>query len=365
MSLAYRFVPVKAIREKIEGSCPWIKTVREAEFVGDIRGGDSFSDIYGLRGFVLASLPVMTVVWVGGKLVLFPQTYGPFTHPVARQVARYILRRAKWILSRDKDSIEMIHRLVGPLENVRFCPDVAFALDPHPPAVLAIAPPLPRSRDICTIGINVNGLMYNGGYTRRNMFGLKLDYRAFLAKLVTELLQLDSVRVVLVPHTFAPHGHVESDPDACLQVRQALPPKFQERAHIVTANYDQHEIKAVIGCCDFFIGSRMHSCIAALSQGIPTVGVAYSKKFKGVFESVGASDWVIDGRDVSADDAVGLLLACVEKRHEMRAALSNKPAEVKELLRKTFSDLASIVANDESHLSPETAGAPNPEQMGI
>ena len=45
--------------------------------------------------------------------------------------------------------------------------------------------------------------------------------------------------------------------------------------------------KAVIGQCDFFIGSRMHACIAALSQGVPCVGVAYSMKFAGVFDTVG------------------------------------------------------------------------------
>ena len=65
---------------------------------------------------------------------------------------------------------------------------------------------------------------------------------------------------------------------------------------IVDREYDQHEIKGVIGMCDFFVGSRMHACIGALSQGIPCVGVAYSMKFRGVFESVGVADWVVDSR---------------------------------------------------------------------
>ncbi len=38
------------------------------------------------------------------------------------------------------------------------------------------------------VGININRLMYNGGYVRNNMFGLKLDYPSFLKELVDRLL---------------------------------------------------------------------------------------------------------------------------------------------------------------------------------
>jgi polysaccharide pyruvyl transferase WcaK-like protein len=40
---------------------------------------------------------------------------------------------------------------------------------------------------------------------------------------------------------------------------------------------------------DFFCGSRMHACIAAVSSGVPTVPISYSRKFTGLFESLGYS----------------------------------------------------------------------------
>ena len=46
---------------------------------------------------------------------------------------------------------------------------------------------------------------------------------------------------------------------------------------MIAHEYDQHAIKSIIGRCDFFIGSRMHACIAALSQKIPTAAVAIVK----------------------------------------------------------------------------------------
>ena len=63
--------------------------------------------------------------------------------------------------------------------------------------------------------------------------------------------------------------------------------------------YDQNEIKYIIGLCDFFLGARMHATIAALSQCIPAVGMAYSKKFAGVFETVGVEGCVVDMRTLN------------------------------------------------------------------
>jgi len=80
------------------------------------------------------------------------------------------------------------------------------------------------------IGLNVNGLMVNGGYTRKNMFGLKLDYPSFLAAMIKALLAEHQGELWLVPHTYAPPGDVESDPEACCKVRAALPEILQHGA---------------------------------------------------------------------------------------------------------------------------------------
>ncbi len=93
-----------------------------------------------------------------------------------------------------------------------------------------------------------------------------------------------------------------------------IPAEFRDRIYLISKKYNQHEIKGVIGTCDFFVGSRMHACIAALSQGIPTIGVAYSKKFRGVFESMNAGDWVIDARSTDSSSAVDKILAYIQKK---------------------------------------------------
>ncbi|HEU5125771.1 MAG TPA: polysaccharide pyruvyl transferase family protein [Verrucomicrobiae bacterium] len=340
-SLIHRWIPVRLIRHWIKQRFPWIRSVVEADFVGDIRGGDSFSDIYGLRRFVVGSLPVLSVIWLRGRIALLPQTHGPFKSPFSKMLARHILRRATPIMSRDQQSPDTIRELLGRNSEILCAPDVAFVLPVREPAVFRTEPPLPADANENLVGLNVNGLMYSGGYTQKNMFGLKLNYPQFLVQLCDSLLKEPSRRLLLVPHTFAPAGNVESDPEACAKVWQQLPAELQSRVHVLQGEFDQNEIKGVIGRCEFFIGSRMHACIAALSQGIPTVGVAYSKKFVGVFQSVGAKNAVIDGRDVDAEEAVTRTLAVFSNRVALRKILAVRVAQAQKNLGDFFKKMLS------------------------
>jgi polysaccharide pyruvyl transferase WcaK-like protein len=181
--------------------------------------------------------------------------------------------------------------------------------------------------------------MFNGGYTRQNMFGLTLDYAAFLSGLVRALLAEHPGELWLIPHTYAAPGNVESDNEASEMLRNSLPLELRSRVRLVTAEYDQHELKGIIGQCDFFIGSRMHSCIAALSQGVPCVGVAYSRKFAGVFESVGMDDWVVDARSTAQDEAVARIASLYRQRNGVRLGLMRRADQARQQLIEVFRDL--------------------------
>ncbi len=356
MSALYWGLPIAWVRSWISRQTPWIRALEEMDFVGDVRGGDSFSDIYGLQRFLLSSLPIWTVIAVKGSIVQFPQTYGPYKSGTARAVARYLLLRSSTIIARDTRSRQVAMDLVGAAKEVRLSPDVAFALHVRPPAGrIECDPPLEDPFPLDAVGLNVNGLMFNGGYTGANMFGLKLDYRSFVVELAKALLAEQPGELVLVPHTIAPKGDIESDNDASFQVRASLSPELQKRVRIVTGDYDAHEIKSVIGHCGFFVGSRMHSCIGALSQGVPCVGVAYSMKFAGVFESVGMGDWVVDARELEEEAAVARVIGLYRRRDEVRGDLAREAKAAVEGLGRVFSELAASIKLLPARSRPENS----------
>jgi polysaccharide pyruvyl transferase WcaK-like protein len=51
--------------------------------------------------------------------------------------------------------------------------------------------------------------------------------------------------------------------------------------------------------CGFFIGSRMHACLAAISQCVPTVSIAYSSKFITVMKTFSMGHYVADPRTMN------------------------------------------------------------------
>ena len=156
---------------------------------------------------------------------------------------------------------------------------------------------------------------------------------------MVRLFEKTTVHALFVSHTFGKSGNVNSDPDACRDVIKTLPAHFRDRVHLVASEYDQSEIKGIISMCDFFVGSRMHACIAALSQAIPMVGVAYSRKFEGVFGSIRVRETVVDARKVDLDKAIRNILIFYEKREKIGIDLKGKVRTAQRQIRATFKEI--------------------------
>lgn len=345
-AVLYRTVPVVVVRRWLLSACPILRHVVGAAFVGDIRGGDSFSDIYGLRRFVCGSLPALLALTAGKELVLWPQTYGPFKSRLAKLLARYILRRSKAVLARDQESLSLANRFLDPRSKspkAQICPDVAFNLEPLMPEHPAIEPPLPAAADYKLIGFNINGLLYHGGYNQKNMFGLRDNYQEIVLRVAGLLLSLPDTRILLLPHMQKfDEWNVESDHFACGHLFSRLDRSLQSRVHLAAGSYNQHQIKAVIGLCDFFIGSRMHSCIAALSQMVPTIGIAYSRKFKGVFDTLGMPEIALDATRLSQEQIVSSIASTYQRAEDMRLELQHRLPNIINQTHHCFAGLLGI-----------------------
>ncbi|MEJ2705059.1 MAG: polysaccharide pyruvyl transferase family protein [Sedimentisphaerales bacterium] len=325
-ALLLRLLPLRGFKRLLCAMNPRVKALAEADKVFDITGGDSFSDIYGMRRFLIYGFLQKWIVTQFGKdLILLPQTYGPFKGRLSRRLARNVLTHARTVYARDRAGVEYTKELLGVHKQngkIRFAPDVAFVLDPREPGGMDVGGlGEARTRSSIVVGLNVSGLLFSGGYTRDNMFGLKTDYRELIEGVVDYLMTDKRTLVLLVPHVFTPHAPLEDDPRACREVYERLNEKYPGRAFLAQGTYNHRDIKYIIGMCDFFMGSRMHSCIAAISQSIPAVGIAYSKKFKGVFDSVGLGQYVADAYQCDKDELLSIVKAAFENRKQIRKQL--------------------------------------------
>jgi hypothetical protein len=67
--------------------------------------------------------------------------------------------------------------------------------------------------------------------------------------------------------------------------------------------------------------------------------VAYSHKFAGVFETLRADDWVIDGRTESVEGALDRVALLFKDRERFKATLQTNVAVAKEELLRAFDDV--------------------------
>jgi len=343
-----RIVPFRGIRAKILSNNSYLKHVSESDLFLSIAGGDSFSDIYGIANFLYATLPQVLILLMRKDLILMPQTLGPYKGKISKLIAKYILNHAKIVFSRDYISLKEIKTLPGIKNDVghlKFCYDVGFVLDPVKPAHMDIVGlPTKKKDSTVVVGFNVSGLLYMGGYARKNTFGFKCDYDEMVYKVIDYLIKQKSVLVMLVPHVFGLKKHIESDSNVCQQIYKDLKGKYGENLALVQGTYNQNEIKYIIGLYDFFVGSRMHACIAALSQTIPTVSIAYSKKFIGVMETIGAESLVADPRLLEIDEIIKVIDETLAKRDVVRKHLK----ETIPLVKETVLNLFSVIENSTS-----------------
>lgn len=296
--------------------------LRRCDLVFDIGGGDSFTDIYGVKRFLTIWATKIRTRLNGRPLILSPQTIGPFNTAWARPLARMVMNRSDFIVTRDAPSSRFLDDLGIRAERLE-ATDVAMGLPYDPPA--------PRTDDRIRVGLNVSGLLFSGGYTGANQFGLKADYPALIRRIITWFLDQPGVELHLVGHVQSHTQPIEDDH----RVGEALAREFPET--IVSPFFSSpSEAKSYIAGCDFFLGARMHATIAAFSAGVPVIPMAYSRKFIGVFGTLGY-DHIADCK-ADSEDAI---MARIQDGFARREALK---AEIEEAMGRVDARLAAYVA---------------------
>lgn len=285
----------------------YIKDLRDCDLILDIGAGDSFSDIYGFGRFFFYWLSKVLARVTGTPVVLCPQTIGPFDGLAARLMAVFAMKRCDWVFTRDELSTAYLKSL-GMENGWSEAVDVAFKL-PFKPAFESGQGE--RSR----VGINVSGLLYNGGYTGGNQFGLSVDYRELVDRLVRHFASDDSVELHLIGHVIEPNMLVEDDFRVCANIASMYPnvvlaPSFKRAG----------EAKGYISGMDFFTGARMHACIGAFSSGVAVVPMAYSRKFNGLFGTLDYK-YIADLKALTTDQAFEVIVNGFASRGALKAAV--------------------------------------------
>lgn len=304
---------------------------KKADFILDIGQGDSFADIYGKGRFDWIFSQYRLGMKYHKPYCILPQTIGPFKDPKIREQAKKGIDYASCVMVRDKQSYDYVKELL-PEKEVTEVIDVAFFM------------PFKRKtfdNSRIHVGLNISALLWHGGYTCDNQFGLKTHYQSLVHDIIKYFLAQNGITLHLIPHVVGADRSLEND----YAVSFDLCEEFNNPNLVLSPLFlDPISAKSYIAGMDFFMGARMHSTIAAFSSGVPVVPMAYSRKFNGLFADTLQYPHVADMKVQGNAEIMTIVKECLSKRVKLKKVIDSRMnGIVKERYEKLTKQLAKFL----------------------
>lgn len=286
-------------------SIEYLKNFKKCDYIFDVTMGDSFSDIYSVKLYRKIIVEKFLAGSLSKNYILLPQTYGPFYHNSSNFLANIIFKKAKKIFCRDEISKKVLEESFN-IDNAILVSDMAFML-PYDEKMYDF------SSNKEKLGINVSGLLYNGGFNAKNQFGLSINYKELIEKIIEKFET--KYEIHLIPHVvdLSDNPH-DDDYKTCQIIHEEFP-----NTVLAPAFETPIQAKSYISNMNYFIGSRMHATIAAFSSGVVTIPVSYSRKFEGLFGSLDYR-YVINAKKEDTESAYDLIVEYLKKNEELSAS---------------------------------------------
>lgn len=330
-----------------------LEAYRDADVVLDLNG-DVYSEYLPLSRFVKHSADMLAVAQLKRPLVEFASSPGPFLSPFKRRVAKYVLNRFTAISNREPASSALLDRMGIDTPVVTACCPV-FTLEPasaeRAREIFAAEGTDPGDRPLVGVTICAANM--------RDINDVKPDEAAVYAPMLRWLVEEAGAHVVMIPHVYRMNRHTGDmihGPDFVVtkRVYDAVDGDNQPHLQIVRGHYPVAEVKALFGQLDLFVSGRMHAGVGALSQGIPTVLLAYGHKHYGMARLLEIEDYVFGGKD--AAEVLQVVKQAFADRAEMAKTLAKTSLRAKELALLNFQVVRDLLENP-----PGPDGRPAPE----
>jgi len=279
-------------------------------------GGKKFSTIYD------ALIPIYFAKKLGKKVFVCAQSIEPFQSNFIKNITKFVLNRIDLISVREEISLNVLNSL-----NIKtpkyLTADLAFLLDPESEASAKLL--------LDKAGIPANGKT-KIGITITNWRVSKSEPKNIqfvnIIKEALEKLLEEKVIIVFFPQVIFLKKE-EDDRILSNELKSKINPALRDNVFVLDENYSPHQLKAMMGNMDVFIGKRLHSCIFALSMNVPSIVISYEKKAWGIMKMLDNQDFVVDVNTMTADQLVDLVKKLLLEKKQISKQLSQKIPQIK------------------------------------
>lgn len=219
--------------------------------------------------------------------VLYNQSIGPFFEKKDEEIVSRHLKNASAVICREELSMSRMKK--AGLNNLLLCSDIAFTLNPKETSLLETYEFDRKNRNI---GITVKKCL---GDDKQN------EYERILGEFIVASIKEDYKTMFYFIPQVINKIYGDNDLEVARRICGTLPIEARAHTRIISEDIHPAEIKYIIAQMKYFIGTRMHSNIFALSSGIRTLALSYDLKTDGIMHMLGLSNYVIPVANVSLE----------------------------------------------------------------
>jgi len=293
-----------------------LRTYAGADVVVAAGGGYLYttSVIHGNVVLLINVYSFVFAVLIGKPVGLYAQSIGPFAGSWQSWFVRRTLSRVALVEVRE----EVSHRLLDGWRIatlIRMVADAAFILEARPPGE---CPDFVGAMGGPAVGMTVRKWFRDSGQ--------QVDFERTMAAFVDWLIDERGAEVIFLPQVTYAEGHDDDRETARNVVASVM---RIDRVRVVEDELAAAEIKWLCGRMDFFVGTRMHSNIFALSSGVPTLAIAYQPKTEGIMSGLGLGDCVLRIEALTTEGLRQAFDALVARGPEIRDHLGSTLPEIR------------------------------------
>lgn len=315
-----KWLTPESLRDLLQAYC-------ETDAIVSIAGGYLYSSGRGTT-LALKMYSLLLALILNKPVYLLPQSIGPFNKTWEKWMARIVLSRTRIIMVREPISLQVIRNCNVLAPKIRLIPDLGFGFR---------------------------------GVDKRVLDTWLIDHHIYIQ-------QLPALGMTVIDWSAQSHGflHQERYEQSCIQAASYFIEKIGGVVYIFsqvlgpTIGQDDRRIseriasglqaypgkvfqinlpitpeilKSIYGKMTIFLGTRMHSNIFALSEGVPLLAIGYLHKTQGIMEMLDLGYWVIDINKVEPDQLRVRLDELYCQRTEIKKHIQIKMQEIKSQLK--------------------------------
>ncbi len=260
---------------------------------------------------------------LGVKTLKNTASYGPMKHKesaVSAQIAdKHIF---DCFIAREKKALQLMQEVAGIKKPIFLSPDTANLM----PA------PMPALENEKAVLISVSHQIIRqwkkSGSDNEN-------YCNIIARLCEKIVVEKNSKVQLLPNELFAN---EYDDLAVAKEIQALLKEKNIFVDVIdTRGFSALQVKECIASAEVVIASRYHSCVAALSAGVPLLVLGWHNKYEELLQRYGQSKWGLSTENCTFETLHSKFEDFYAQRDTIRQEIKEKRPVVQEEVRHTFS----------------------------